>query len=661
MYTLPAFRVTRHCVPSGPEGLSPLQERILRDPSPVRIFSAPTGAGKSYAFQRAVVQYGKRVLFVVPTRRLAQNLARSLIEDPSQSGDEAIRRIVVWTSDERARLEAEHPEMNAGRLRFRQIRGLDLPDGGCMIIATPESVVWMLLRPGFRPSGAPAIDLSDLARFDHVVFDEFHTIGAQGLGLAAAITQIAARACGSARVTFLSATPIDVGTPLAAFGVPVECIQTASERVVTGDDTATGDARAVHGDVDYRFVEGETMLGTLRANEPAVRTCLDGGRQVVVVFDSLRDLNREKQDLAEWCEEMGVLRSERLALNSIDDSTAAAAGDDDLFDIGRQRDPMSYRMLLATSAVEMGVTFRAGLMVMDPGHDAASFMQRSGRVARGDQPGEVIVRITARSVDRAPWLRTLMNELPDDGSSIEIDPFTKIALASDRRKFDCAGGDFTDDPSGTFRSMPQKAVWCAAVFWAALEKAGHLHLGQRRTLRSFSPGKAKYVLARLGEIDESGLESAARWSKSFLHEARRFRIILPRIKAVDVTGNRRSIPWNMYASHVDLRNAPFVMRDNGDVELRLDRRLDEVVRTSETTRWNRYVDALFPHKHQVVPIDEREQSNAWLREARVALRSPLSAAQQKALEAACILVRLSGIVPHDDPVNAETAGGTVIL
>ena len=245
---------------------------------------------------------------------------------------------------------------------------------------------------GFRPRGAPAIDLSDLAHFDHVVFDEFHTIGAQGLGLAAAITQIAARACGSARVTFLSATPIDVGTPLAAFGVPVECIRTASEQVVTGDDAATGDARAVHGDVDYRFVEGETMLGTLRANEPAVRTCLGGGRQVVVVFDSLRDLNREKQDLAEWCEEMGVFRSERLALNSIDDSTAAAAGDDDLFDIGRQRDPMSYRMLLATSAVEMGVTFRAGLMVMDPGHDAASFMQAvgpsgtRGSAGRGHRP-----------------------------------------------------------------------------------------------------------------------------------------------------------------------------------------------------------------------------------------------------------------------------------
>ena len=90
-------------------------------------------------------------------------------------------------------------------------------------------------------------------------------------------------------------------------------------------------------------------------------------------------------------------------------------------------------------------------MVMDPGHDAASFMQRAGRVARGDQPGEVIVRTNAQSVDRAPWLRTLMEELPDDGSSIEIGHFTKIVLTSDRKKFNCSGVDFSNDPPRTSR------------------------------------------------------------------------------------------------------------------------------------------------------------------------------------------------------------------
>ena len=657
MKTLPAFRVARHCVPGGADGLSPLQRRCLDDPSPVRIFSAPTGAGKSYAFQRAVVRHDKRVLFVVPTRRLAQNLARSLIEDPGQASEEAARRVVVWTSDERARLRAENPDLNVGRLRFRQIRGLQPPEGGCMIIATPESVAWMLLNPSFRPRGAAAADLSDLVRFDHVVFDEFHTIEARGLGLAAAVSRIVAEVRGGARVTFLSATPIDIGPSLTAFGIPADRVRAASERIVTGDKAATGGARAVHGDVDYRFVDSETMRDTLRENEPAIRACLRDGRQVVVVFDFLRDLNREKQGIAEWCEEIGVSRRERLALNSPDDSIAA--GDDSLFDIGIRRDPMSYKLLLATSTVEMGVTFRAGLMVMDPGHDAASFVQRAGRVARGDRPGAVVVRVDARRVERAPWLKILMDGLPKDASPIDVDRFTKTALAANRKNFGYPEEESSHDPPGTFRSMPQRAVWCAAVFWAALERADHLRPGQRRSLRCFSPGKARYVSARLREIDESGLESAREWLNAFLREALRFRIILPRVKVVDATGNRRSVPWNMYASHIDLFNAPSFEGADGGIEIHLDRRLDEVVRTSETTSWRRPVDALFPHERRIVPIDGRDQSDAWLRCAKTELRSPLGAAQKRALESARVLVRLSGIVPLADADNADTVAETV--
>lgn len=657
---LPAFRVVRHCVPRGPDGLSPLQERMLADPSPVRICSAPTGAGKSYAFQRAVVRDGARVLFVVPTRRLAQNLARALMEDPERIPEETARRAVVWTSDERARLKAEHPELNVGRLRFRQMRGLDLPEGGCLIVATPESVAWLLLGPSFRPRGAPTLDLTDLARFDHVVFDEFHTIDARGLGLAAAVSRVVADVPDSARVTFLSATPIDIAPSLTAFGVPPEAMRVATEQVVTGEETATGDARALHGDVAYRFIDSPTMLCALQANESSIRVCLHRGLQVVVVFDSLADLNREKQDIAEWCEAIGVPRRERLALNSIDDSVVTA--DDALFEIGRQRDPLAYKVLLATSTVETGVTFRAGLMVMDPGHDAASFVQRAGRVARGDLPGEVVVRVTDRNVARAPWLREMMREFPTDGSRIDVGRFMHVALASDRKQFRCADGALTDAPPETFRSMPQRAVWCAAVFWAALEKAGHVRLGQQRSLRRFTPGKARYVLARLREIEATGLESAGAWRDAFLREALHFRIILPRVAVRDATGQCRSVPWNIYVSHSDLRSAPAVVGADGNIEVRLDRRLDEMVRTSPTEGWTLSVEALFPHERRRAPLDWKRQKEAWLREAERTLRSPLRAAQKKALEAACSLVRLSGIVPLvDTDDSAGTAGKTVIV
>ena len=78
--------VARHCVANDPvSGLSPLQQRLLDAPQKIRIANAPTGAGKSYVFQRAMIE-GKRILFIVPTRRLAQNLLAGLLDDLIRDG-----------------------------------------------------------------------------------------------------------------------------------------------------------------------------------------------------------------------------------------------------------------------------------------------------------------------------------------------------------------------------------------------------------------------------------------------------------------------------------------------------------------------------------------------------------------------------------------------
>lgn len=60
--------------------MSEFQNQLLNDPSLVRMAEAPAGCGKSYAFLRAVLN-GDRVLFVVPTRRLAMNLISTLQHD----------------------------------------------------------------------------------------------------------------------------------------------------------------------------------------------------------------------------------------------------------------------------------------------------------------------------------------------------------------------------------------------------------------------------------------------------------------------------------------------------------------------------------------------------------------------------------------------------
>ena len=63
-----------------------MQERLLRSEKHVRLVSAPTGAGKSYAFMRAVLDEGAHVLFIVPTKRLLQNL----IEDAREQAQDRL-------------------------------------------------------------------------------------------------------------------------------------------------------------------------------------------------------------------------------------------------------------------------------------------------------------------------------------------------------------------------------------------------------------------------------------------------------------------------------------------------------------------------------------------------------------------------------------------
>jgi CRISPR-associated endonuclease/helicase Cas3 len=90
------------------------------------------------------------------------------------------------------------------------------------------------------------------------------------------------------------------------------------------------------------------------------------------------------------------LLEERFAINSTDDSSIATSV------------PASRLGRVTTSSVEMGVTFRTGMMVMQSGHSAASFVQHIGRVARGNEPGRVFVAISSKGLqdpDKAPPLR----------------------------------------------------------------------------------------------------------------------------------------------------------------------------------------------------------------------------------------------------------------
>ncbi|GGF77023.1 hypothetical protein GCM10011402_32140 [Paracoccus acridae] len=663
-----SFVIPRHAVPVGEEGLSPLQEQMLDAPEPVRIFSAPTGAGKSYVFQVAMRKRGARILFIVPTRRLAQNLAEGLRQDLLDVGmaeDQVLERVCLWTSDEGRRIRAEDPKADVNRRRIREIRmEASLPQGGLMIVATPESVAHYLLKPAFTQGGADVQSIVDLLRLDHVVFDEFHTIEARGMGLSMAIATFLAQDATEAKLTFLSATPIDLVTSLVHFGIPRESILVEAETVVTGGPEETVGMRAIHGDVTVTFRRDGSMVEALEAFRREIIETLSRPNdskagQVVLIFDSVRDLQTSKQALAAWFDGIGISWAERLAISSVDDSTDLDLNG--LFVVGRAADPLKYRVLIATASVEMGVTFRAGMILMNPGHDPCSFVQRIGRVARGDMDGQVVVTSFRSEKSEPGWYSHVRRQLLAETPVVSIDRFIDCVLDGARARFDVTEHDL-DQIDGTFRKMPQSAAWAAALFWCAMEEGlvRRGYKGIRTTLRNYRPKKAAAMAAWLGELGKIELHSAQNWRQAFLQEALRLRMIAPAVSLVDPDGNRRKVPWHIWASDERLSNMPSRLLDNGGIEVSIPMSLEQALSDlSYDRRVRQREQILLPHVGETPLLEINRLVEGCLTILRKAERDHLKAEQRTAREIGERLIRLTRIVPTFeglmDTANSNTA------
>ena len=401
-----------------------MQERLLRSKKLARLVSAPTGSGKSYAFMRAVLDESAHVLFIVPTKRLLQNL----LEDARQQARQRLRecgwgeaRIGTWI-DERI-IEWSGNQANDGRQSLAATRVRQFLDGGAnaggrVIFAIPEVVVRMI--SGIRITGASAVNpFLYLRRFDHIVFDEFHTIDDRSFGLACLLSLLAVEEY-QGKVSLLSATPIDVTKVLERMGVGPDEVETIVEEIVDGH--APGH-RPIHGNVAISLREC-SLPDSIALSIDAVRASIAGGRTVIVIYDSLQRLKQEEMAIRSTLLEAGLPNASVLPINSIDDSEQKPGEPRRGL---RYADPRDYDVLLCTSSVEIGVTFRSTLMFTEPGFGLGSFVQRVGRVSRGADDGQVIVSLPEGRRSRQAWTRRIA-DVVEQHDELNVQEFTAQIL-----------------------------------------------------------------------------------------------------------------------------------------------------------------------------------------------------------------------------------------
>jgi hypothetical protein len=655
--------VARHCVGQMPDsGLSPLQQCLVDDPAKIRIAHAPTGAGKSYAFERAMIDKGERILFIVPTRRLCQNLAAALLEalikEHGWTEAKAGSKIALWNSDERQRLIAA----GESRITTRRVQDItdinDAVEGGEMVIAVPEVVSWVLLRY------APEKGLSDrgvfdiLTAFDHIVFDEFHTISPRGFGLAGLFAKLVSEYAGArAKVSFLSATPVDIKPVLKRLDI-------AENLIVEIEEKLTPEGRTVHGDVHLLFCQSDGMCSLLYENVDLISKEREKGRQVVVIYDKLSDLQRDKPEIEKICQKAGIESKKGLVIDSIDDSRSGR-DDSGYFASGRHQNPELFEILIATASVEMGVTFRADLLFMEPGFEAMNFLQRYGRAARGDHDGIVFVRYDDMIFNKNKWFRRFVKWAQrHPGQLVQINDISDVLCEKTKKRFK----DCPEDGKKHFGKMPNRAAYAAGLYWNVLmdhfSNRGH----RWNHLRTCQPKPAKTIFSLLGNVREMEKdqfigEAAKSWCDRFELEARTLRDITKGLRVLEKNGNgdcfQASELWLQRNTDI-LERYPLLVAEDGNEEVIIpgrlsDHFLDDVQFVKATCK------AIFPHTQQTVLLNnDAFLVKAWCSEfsKKEGAESLAWSIYPQAMNAALKLVQLTGLIVRDD---AEPVSETGVL
>ena len=284
-------------------------------------------------------------------------------------------------------------------------------------------------------------------------------------------------------------------------------------------------------------------------------------------------------------------------------------------------------MLLCTSSVEVGVTFRSTLMFMEPGHGLASFVQRVGRVSRGSESGSVIVSLSGKRRNRQTWTRRVA-EVIERHEEWDVQTFIDAILRDVRRRLEPTMKEVTADFSAIGESMPfyRRASWRGA-FWAALfitairRTRMTVQKEARSRLWKIAPGIVKFVEARIGEIlsvdvvnDNVRRQSQPhkRWVKALLDGALTYREIGATLIVVNPNGTCHTVTESFLRRATDILNRHIATDTDGERVVHLmSRTLDEEIRAfpgkQHTQRLMLYVPS---------PIDEGSFSLAIRERAR---------------------------------------------
>ncbi|MCL4423876.1 MAG: type I-D CRISPR-associated helicase Cas3' [Firmicutes bacterium] len=349
------------------------------------ILATKTGSGKTAASTLPVIRHNESAVFVYPTNALIADQERSILSLLEWEGV-SVRVLSPNNVDEKFGGEDYHLiRIDAHRLEeFRVAMKLRDKGSALLRLIQPSRPKILLINPdllylifSLKYGRASPELMAHFQAYRTVVFDEFHLYSGVELAHALFLIHLVRQFGGFSRVVLLSATPSPEVLDLL-------------NKLLEDPLLLDSEAKTSH-----------PSAGERKATFPLDFECTGSGLdEVNAAFTHLQERRDELEAARQANSDEGYVPAV-VILNSVvsairlEDLLVKAGWDRRKIGVVRglmakeERQIAGRVVIIGTSAVEVGIDFKAGLLLFEAG-DAASFLQRIGRVGRHG-PGTAIL------------------------------------------------------------------------------------------------------------------------------------------------------------------------------------------------------------------------------------------------------------------------------
>ncbi|MCG2724303.1 type I-D CRISPR-associated helicase Cas3' [archaeon] len=345
--------------------------------SNITIVIAPTGTGKTYSFALPIInkhrenklssiKESRRGIIVSPTNALIKDMAYNLKQNFKEVSIDVLNS---------SKLKEKGPE------RWKEI--LSILYKNELIITNPDLLNFIITGKYLYEIKGERQWTELFEHIDYFVFDEYHLYDEEQIAniLSFILLKDTLFPHKEIKFIFTSATPEKA---LEEFLKDNKIEYMLFEEVISNREE---NSRAIHGKIELNFIKSE-ISNYILTNKKMIYDFKEENKKILIIFDKLREahlfLERAKREFIGLRieEETGWITKSNLKPNLAD-----------------------CDIIVGTNKVEVGVNYDVDACFMDQGKYFRNFLQRIGRVARGNRKGYIFI-----FVDKLRKIETVFNK-----------------------------------------------------------------------------------------------------------------------------------------------------------------------------------------------------------------------------------------------------------